>query len=179
MPFTVSAPLITGRAGEGKTSSAKAVAQRVQIDPRVYAYTPYIELARHTETPIPTPKRLFKHSRGNAACRSSSVIAFDKVDQLLGVESSEIMDPPNKDARRNILMRIEKAPIESPPHFTLLAMQTEGYSATDLYNFVTSAMHQAAMRSTTPKDVDVARGDTRYPRTKHMQYCKKRTSWWH
>ncbi|KZP06167.1 hypothetical protein FIBSPDRAFT_329734 [Athelia psychrophila] len=49
---------------------------------------------------------------------------------------------------------LEKAPTESPPPFTLLAVQMEGYSATDLYNLVTRAMHQAAMRSTTPKHVD-------------------------
>ncbi|KZP11728.1 hypothetical protein FIBSPDRAFT_962003, partial [Athelia psychrophila] len=192
-----------------------------------------LQLARHAETLIPTLKRLFKHSWGNASCRCSSVIAFDKVDQLLGVEVEahsaydtswsssshatlplstrvaswssgwrRVMNhftsaqrdrrPPNKDARRNILMRVEerrleKAPAESPLHFPLLAMQTEGYSATGLYNFVTSAMHQAAMRSTTPKDDDAARGtdplseltlgfmlmgvavDTGYPRAKHMQ----------
>ncbi|KZP08417.1 hypothetical protein FIBSPDRAFT_1052390 [Athelia psychrophila] len=98
----------------------------------------------------------------------------------------------NKYARTDILMRVEerrleKALTESPPYFTLLAMQTEGDSATDLYDFVTSAMHQAAMRSTTPRGVDAAHGtgplseltlgimlmgvagDTGYPRTKHMQ----------
>ncbi|KZP19184.1 hypothetical protein FIBSPDRAFT_955719 [Athelia psychrophila] len=187
------AGMVMVRGGEGKTSVAKAVAERVQIMyvplalptlpslhhhiieasffPGHIAYTPYIELARHTETPIPTPKRLFKHSRGNAACRSSSVIAFDKVDQLLGVESrvilhtsfhgalrhmllrhaqpaghrgrrggagsrttlyvlGEIVDPPNEDTRRNILMRVEerrleKAPTESPLQFTLLAVGGE------------------------------------------------------
>lgn len=36
---------------------------------------------------------------------------------------------------------------ESPINFTALATQTEGYSATDLQDFVARAVHQAAIRS--------------------------------
>ncbi|KZP11758.1 AAA-domain-containing protein [Athelia psychrophila] len=82
----VSALLITGRAGAGKTSIAKAVAQRVQVDPRVYAYTLYIDLARHAETPVPALKGLFKHWWAKAAWHRPSVIVFDNVDKLMGVE---------------------------------------------------------------------------------------------
>ncbi|KZP10920.1 AAA-domain-containing protein [Athelia psychrophila] len=82
----VSALLITGRAGAGKTSIAKAVAQRVQVDPRVYAYTLYIDLARLAETPVPALKGLFKHWWAKAAWHRPSVIVFDNVDKLMGVE---------------------------------------------------------------------------------------------
>ncbi|KZP14065.1 hypothetical protein FIBSPDRAFT_960008 [Athelia psychrophila] len=43
-------------------------------------------LVRHDETPVPTLKGIFKHWWGNAAWHCSSVIAFDKVDKVPGVE---------------------------------------------------------------------------------------------
>ncbi|KZP33999.1 hypothetical protein FIBSPDRAFT_847131 [Athelia psychrophila] len=46
----------------------------------------YIEIARHDNTPVPTLEGLFKHWWGNVAWHSSSVIALDNVDNLLGVE---------------------------------------------------------------------------------------------
>ncbi|KZP34006.1 hypothetical protein FIBSPDRAFT_881467 [Athelia psychrophila] len=43
-------------------------------------------LARHDETPVPTLKGVFKHWWGTAAWHCSSVIAFDKVAKVPGVE---------------------------------------------------------------------------------------------
>ncbi|KZP33977.1 hypothetical protein FIBSPDRAFT_943066 [Athelia psychrophila] len=74
--------------------------------------------------------------------------------------------PPNKDPQWDILMhvverRLKEAPTESPPHFTFLAMQTEGYSAIDKRGFVTRGMHQAVMRSAMLKVVDADAAATR------------------
>ncbi|KAJ3994136.1 P-loop containing nucleoside triphosphate hydrolase protein [Lentinula boryana] len=64
--------------------------------------------------------------------------------------------PPNKNARRDILSKIvhdrllrakdlAQAP-DAPINFTYLATQTEGYSATDLQDLVSRAVHQVTMR---------------------------------
>ncbi|KAF8893894.1 P-loop containing nucleoside triphosphate hydrolase protein [Infundibulicybe gibba] len=64
--------------------------------------------------------------------------------------------PPDKDARREIMSRQTEALLldggiardpDSPLNFTALATQTEGYSATDLKDFVARAIHQVASRS--------------------------------
>ncbi|KAF5388776.1 hypothetical protein D9757_005613 [Collybiopsis confluens] len=64
--------------------------------------------------------------------------------------------PPNKDARRDILSKIIQDRMdngnglaqsaESPINFTYLATQTEGYSATDLQDLASRAIHQVSMR---------------------------------
>jgi peroxin-1 len=41
-----------------------------------------------------------------------------------------------------------KQDAESPLNFSVLATQTEGYSAIDLQDLVAKAVHQAAIRST-------------------------------
>lgn len=66
------------------------------------------------------------------------------------------LKPPTRDARRDILSsivqeRLQRAgmPSESADHplnYAALATNTEGYSATDLQDLVTRAMHQMAMR---------------------------------
>lgn len=48
--------------------------------------TLYIDLARHAETPVPALKALFKHWWAKAAWHRPSVILFDNVDKLMGVE---------------------------------------------------------------------------------------------
>ncbi|KAF9070811.1 P-loop containing nucleoside triphosphate hydrolase protein [Rhodocollybia butyracea] len=85
--------------------------------------------------------------------------------------------PPNKDARRDILSKIIQNRLdtatdlnqatESPINFTYLATQTEGYSATDLQDLVSRAIHQVAMRMAnenkmpvlTMADFETARAD--------------------
>ncbi|KAF8070403.1 P-loop containing nucleoside triphosphate hydrolase protein [Lyophyllum atratum] len=65
--------------------------------------------------------------------------------------------PPNSDARRDIIESIvgerlttagdiQRDP-ESPLNYAALAMQTEGYSATDLQDLVARAIHQVAIRA--------------------------------
>ncbi|THH03293.1 hypothetical protein EW145_g6374 [Phellinidium pouzarii] len=67
------------------------------------------------------------------------------------------LKPPGKDARRDIITqnvksRMKNAPdlyesTEFPLNFTALATQTEGYLPTDLKDFVSRAVHAAAIRS--------------------------------
>ncbi|KZP33998.1 hypothetical protein FIBSPDRAFT_847130 [Athelia psychrophila] len=59
----------------------------------------------------------------------------------------------------------------SPLIFTLLAMQTEGYSAAGLRDLALRVMHQAAMRSTTPKDTDSDAAVGTLCQTLHMGLC--------
>ncbi|KAF5351610.1 hypothetical protein D9756_007497 [Leucocoprinus leucothites] len=66
------------------------------------------------------------------------------------------VQPPNKDARRDILSRIVQKTLEiatditvdsqTSLNFTALATQTEGFSALDLQDLVARAIHQVAMR---------------------------------
>ncbi|KZT01895.1 AAA-domain-containing protein [Laetiporus sulphureus 93-53] len=67
------------------------------------------------------------------------------------------LKPPGKDARRDILAQLVRErmntsnivqDLSAPLNFTALATQTEGYSATDLKDFVARAVHRAAIRST-------------------------------
>ncbi|KJA20005.1 hypothetical protein HYPSUDRAFT_204070 [Hypholoma sublateritium FD-334 SS-4] len=65
--------------------------------------------------------------------------------------------PPNKDARRDILSRLVQDRLEmakgihqdqeSPINFTELSTRTEGYSATDLKDLVSRAIHEVAMKA--------------------------------
>ncbi|THU89378.1 AAA-domain-containing protein [Dendrothele bispora CBS 962.96] len=83
----------------------------------------------------------------------SSAHIFDEVVNLM---------PPNKDARKDILTKIvndrfaaskdlQQDP-DAPLNFTYLATQTEGYSATDLQDLVSRAVHQMTMRMMTSEN---------------------------
>ncbi|KAK7473010.1 Peroxisome biosynthesis protein pex1 [Stygiomarasmius scandens] len=77
----------------------------------------------------------------------STAHLFDEVVNLM---------PPNKDARKDILTKIAndrfaaskdlRQDPDAPLNFTYLATQTEGYSATDLQDLVSRAIHQLSMR---------------------------------
>ncbi|CAK5281813.1 unnamed protein product [Mycena citricolor] len=84
------------------------------------------------------------------------------------------LKPPNKAARKDILahlvqQRLASAPdlaidSVSPPNYTAISTQTEGYSASDLLDLVSRAVHQVAIRSAqqpllTSKDFDAAQID--------------------
>ncbi|KAI0796078.1 AAA-domain-containing protein [Abortiporus biennis] len=65
------------------------------------------------------------------------------------------LKPPTKEARKEILSKIVKSHLDTsdliqdpdaPLNITSLAMETEGYSATDLKDLVARAVHQAAIR---------------------------------
>lgn len=109
--IAVSALLITGRSGAGKTSIANTVASRVQADSGCMHVSPfsrcppplihlalahtdphqildrlYIDLARYTETPVQTLKALFKYWWAVVAWHRPSVLVLDNVDKLMGVE---------------------------------------------------------------------------------------------
>ncbi|OBZ72980.1 Peroxisome biosynthesis protein PAS1 [Grifola frondosa] len=66
------------------------------------------------------------------------------------------LKPPGKDARKDVLSQLVHEHMNSsdiiqdnsaPLNFTALATQTEGYSVTDLKDFVARAVHRAAIRS--------------------------------
>ncbi|KAI5828762.1 AAA-domain-containing protein [Schizophyllum commune Tattone D] len=77
--------------------------------------------------------------------------------------------PPGKEGRKMILSRIVEdrmratpdlsEDVEAPLNYTALAMQTEGYLATDLQDLVARAVHQAAMRSKDKEDTILTSAD--------------------
>ncbi|TFK45586.1 AAA-domain-containing protein [Heliocybe sulcata] len=88
----VSTLLLTGRSGFGKTEIVKAVAKAVQEDSRTYAYTHYVDLARHTSLPIASLKALFKYWYDKAAWHRPAVLVLDNLDKVLPAEM-EHADP--------------------------------------------------------------------------------------
>ncbi|KAJ3776971.1 P-loop containing nucleoside triphosphate hydrolase protein [Lentinula raphanica] len=103
--------------------------------------------------------------------------------------------PPNKDARRDILSKIvhdrlnaandlAQAP-DAPINFSYLATQTEGYSATDLQDLVSRAIHQVTMRLTsenkepilTIADFEAARADFVPLSLRDIKLDKSDVSW--
>ncbi|KAJ3727064.1 P-loop containing nucleoside triphosphate hydrolase protein [Lentinula raphanica] len=103
--------------------------------------------------------------------------------------------PPNKDARRDILSKIvhdrlnaandlTQAP-DAPINFSYLATQTEGYSATDLQDLVSRAIHQVTMRLTsenkepilTIADFEAARADFVPLSLRDIKLDKSDVSW--
>ncbi|GLB37363.1 putative peroxisome biogenesis factor 1, N-terminal [Lyophyllum shimeji] len=209
----VSALLLTGRQGTGKTSIVQHVAKTVQEDPRTFTYTHFVDVSRYAEQSIPSIKALLRYWFAKATWHRPSILILDNLDKLLSAEvehadsfrtrqitelflslysssartgmsnsrgtlllatatstaalhslvnSSHIFQelinvkPPNSDARRDILQSIVRDRLstaqdihvdpESPLNYAALAMQTEGYSATDLQDLVGRAIHQVAMR---------------------------------
>ncbi|KAL0956260.1 hypothetical protein HGRIS_002414 [Hohenbuehelia grisea] len=87
-PFVhgVSALLITGRSGAGKTSIAHSVSQSLQRNRKTLSYVQYVDLAKYSEKPVPFVKSLFRYSFEKAAWHKPSILIFDNMDKLLSVE---------------------------------------------------------------------------------------------
>jgi peroxin-1 len=82
----ISAILLTGRKGVGKTSVARAIAKRLEEDTRTYAYTHYIDFKFYTEKPVATLKALFRYLYEIAAWHRPTVLIFDNLDKVLRAE---------------------------------------------------------------------------------------------
>ncbi|ESK93670.1 likely peroxisomal biogenesis aaa atpase pex1 [Moniliophthora roreri MCA 2997] len=211
----VSSLLITGRAGVGKTSIIKCVANALQENPKTLTYTLYVDVAPLAEKPVATVKTLFKFWFDKAFWHKPTLLVLDNLHELLGTELEHTdsfrtrhiaelflsifsasqraaasnargiimlatapsaaalhplistahvfeevvsVTPPNKDARRDILSKLVQKHLNhaadlrqdpvTPLNFTYLATQTEGYSATDLQDLVSRAVHQVVMKMT-------------------------------
>jgi len=82
----VSALLLTGRPGAGKTSIVRAITQSIQEDIRTLTYTQYIDVSSYADRPIPAVKTLFRHWFDKAAWHRPSILVFDNLDKLLSAE---------------------------------------------------------------------------------------------
>ncbi|KAG5731766.1 Peroxisome biosynthesis protein PAS1 [Termitomyces sp. T112] len=82
----VSALLLTGRSGTGKTSIAQHVAKNIQEDLRTCAYTLLVDVSRYTELPISTVKSLLQYWFDKAIWHKPSILILDNLDKLVGTE---------------------------------------------------------------------------------------------
>ncbi|KNZ73942.1 Peroxisome biosynthesis protein PAS1 [Termitomyces sp. J132] len=80
----VSALLLTGRSGTGKTSIAQHVAKNIQEDLRTY--TLLVDVSRYTELPISTVKSLLQYWFDKAIWHKPSILILDNLDKLVGTE---------------------------------------------------------------------------------------------
>ncbi|KAG5645414.1 hypothetical protein DXG03_006238 [Asterophora parasitica] len=82
----VSALLVTGRPGTGKTSIIQHVAKCVQEDQRAFTYTHFVDVSPYAEQPIPTIKSLLLYWFGKALWHKPSILILDNLDKLIGAE---------------------------------------------------------------------------------------------
>ncbi|KAJ7745492.1 P-loop containing nucleoside triphosphate hydrolase protein [Mycena maculata] len=82
----VSALLVTGRSGAGKTSIVQAVAKTLQEDPRTFTYTLYVDVSHYAAQPVPAIKALLGYWFKKAAWHRPAVLILDNLEKLVGVE---------------------------------------------------------------------------------------------
>ncbi|KAG6920030.1 hypothetical protein DXG01_010098 [Tephrocybe rancida] len=82
----VSALLLTGRSGTGKTSIVRHVAKTIQEDSSTYSYTFFVDVSRYAELPIATIKLLLQYWFDKAMWHKPSILILDNLDKLVGAE---------------------------------------------------------------------------------------------
>ncbi|KAI0310136.1 P-loop containing nucleoside triphosphate hydrolase protein [Amylostereum chailletii] len=78
--------LVAGRPGAGKTEVARAVAQGLQINEKVYAFSRYVDLSRYKDKPVRNLKDLFVFWKDKASWHHPSVLVFDNLDSVVSAE---------------------------------------------------------------------------------------------
>ncbi|KAJ7497026.1 P-loop containing nucleoside triphosphate hydrolase protein [Mycena latifolia] len=82
----VSALLVTGRAGAGKTSIVHAAAKTLQEEPKTFAYTLYVDVSRYAAQPVPMIKSLLGYWFKKAVWHRPAVLVLDNLEKLVGAE---------------------------------------------------------------------------------------------
>ncbi|KAI6007075.1 P-loop containing nucleoside triphosphate hydrolase protein [Pisolithus albus] len=82
----ISAILVTGRPGVGRTSIAREIARRLEEDTRTYAYIHYIDFKQYSQKHTKIFKKLFRHLYEIAAWHRPTVLIFDNLDKILSPE---------------------------------------------------------------------------------------------
>ncbi|KAF8515366.1 AAA-domain-containing protein [Hysterangium stoloniferum] len=78
--------LLCGRPGSGRTSIVKAVTRRLKSDPKVFAYTLYVDLTKYSEERIPALKTLFQYWLNLAKWHRPSIVVLDNLDRVIPAE---------------------------------------------------------------------------------------------
>ncbi|KAI6043399.1 P-loop containing nucleoside triphosphate hydrolase protein [Pisolithus marmoratus] len=212
----ISAIMVTGRPGVGRTSVAREIAKRLEEDSRTYACpdTHYIDFKEYSQKHTKAFKKLFRHLYEIAAWHRPTVLIFDNLDKVLSPEventdsfrfriitelfiaqfsaSARMMplnframvmigiaeskasvhplvhtlhifqeiyhiQPPSKNARKEILVNLVEAWIadspahvtdpDDPPNYAVIAVHTEGYAPIDLQTLMKQAVQRAASRA--------------------------------
>ncbi|KAJ7125012.1 P-loop containing nucleoside triphosphate hydrolase protein [Mycena epipterygia] len=82
----VSALLVTGRSGSGKTSIVQTVARTLQEEPRTFAYTLYVDVSRYAALPVQTIKSLLGYWFRKTVWHRPAILILDNLEKLVGVE---------------------------------------------------------------------------------------------
>ncbi|KAG8958543.1 Peroxisome biosynthesis protein pex1 [Tulasnella sp. 419] len=78
--------LLCGAPGSGRTSIAKEIARRLEIDTRAYTYTVYIDLAKLGEERVGTLRGNFKTWLTVATWHRPSILILDNLDRAVAAE---------------------------------------------------------------------------------------------
>ncbi|TFY54857.1 hypothetical protein EVJ58_g8610 [Rhodofomes roseus] len=134
--------LVTGRSGAGKTSLLNAIAKSMQEDPQIFAYVLHVDMSKYTETTVGKMRALLRYWIAKATWHRPCVLVVDNIDKLMSAELEIISQLVRERIDTSNIVEDSSKPV----NFTALATQTEGYSVTDLKDFVARAVHQAAIR---------------------------------
>ncbi|QRW12766.1 AAA family ATPase [Ceratobasidium sp. AG-Ba] len=78
--------LLHGATGSGKTSVAKSVAKKLEVDPCIHACIVYVDLAQMADEHTSSLRSKFKTWRSVAAWRRPSVLVLDNLDKVVSAE---------------------------------------------------------------------------------------------
>ncbi|KZT58647.1 AAA-domain-containing protein [Calocera cornea HHB12733] len=84
--------LIAGNPGSGRTSIAQEVARRLREHPSLFAYTEYLDLAKHSDDRVSVLRAALQDAIGSAAWRKPAVLVLDNLDKAVSAEM-EHADP--------------------------------------------------------------------------------------
>ncbi|KDQ13914.1 hypothetical protein BOTBODRAFT_175049 [Botryobasidium botryosum FD-172 SS1] len=78
--------LLCGAPGSGRTSIAKEIGKHLEEDPRVHAYTVYVDLAKYAEEREAAIKQQFQKWLDLALWHRPSILVLDNLDRVVGAE---------------------------------------------------------------------------------------------
>ncbi|KIK98366.1 hypothetical protein PAXRUDRAFT_692364 [Paxillus rubicundulus Ve08.2h10] len=132
----ISAILLTGRQGVGKTSIARAIAKQLEEDSRTYAYTHYIDFKSYSDKPVATLKALFRYLYEVAAWHRPTVLIFDNLDKVLKAEVEHANSFRSRHITELFVAQYSSGERMIPSNFRAIVMIGTAESQTSLHALV-------------------------------------------
>ncbi|KIJ18346.1 hypothetical protein PAXINDRAFT_167524 [Paxillus involutus ATCC 200175] len=132
----ISAILLTGRQGVGKTSIARAIAKRLEEDSRTYAYIHYIDFKSYSDKPVATLKALFRYLYEVAAWHRPTVLIFDNLDKVLKAEVEHTNSFRSRHITELFIAQYSAGERMIPSNFRAIVMIGTAESQTSLHALV-------------------------------------------